>query len=195
MSTRFLMGASVVCGGATLAALALLYLRRRLRYPALLAFMVATMLYRGVELSLGLDWRQASVRECVYAALGLLVALDAWGRLANHIRRHTMEAAALSMLGIASVGTFAMLLPGAHPDYRWLIPVSLMAVAALGCVTYAADDQLDVVACWGLTLVFFAQSFHYFGFEFGLQWAELTAWVRTGCYLWASMEIALATRR
>lgn len=195
MSTRFLMWTSVICGGATLAALVLLYIHRRFRYPALMAFLATTLLYRAAALAYGLSPREATIREGVYALLGALVALDAWGRMANHVKSDAMHGALIAVLAIGAVGAFAMLIPGPHPDYRGLIPVSLAAAATLVCAMFGTDDKLDAIACWGLTLTFFAQAFHYLGFEFGLEWATLTAWVRTGSYLWASLEIAVATRR
>lgn len=191
------MCASVAALGATTAALCMLILARRYREHhllPLLAFLATSVAYRAVYLGPVSTQHEACVREIFYAWLVALYAGGVLWRMDQYLRRIAWQSALLTILAVSCACALAMLLPGAHPDYRGMIATALAPAILCVFALYGSRDPLDRAACLGLAWIFFAQAAHYVGWEFSFAAARFFSWIHTIATLWAMAEITAAAR-
>jgi hypothetical protein len=204
MSSRFLIVASGVTLIFTMHALCSIALRRPGRYAALFLFLVVSAIYKAAGIAWSPSYEIAYIRECVFAVLSVFVALATLRRLSSmsELRMIASSSALVLVVACGIMGWFAMRLPGAHYDYRGLVPVLLAAAAATGCAAPCADHRWDLnrlnsAACWGLTMVSLSEAGHAVFHEWpSTLWLfGVLAYFHAVVYCWVMVEIATATKR
>lgn len=195
------MCASVATLGATTAALCMLILRRAYlppqRWP-LIAYLAAFCGYRASYLLVRASEMSeacAMQRELFFAFLACVYAGGVLYRTDRTVRVVGFQSALAWMLGVTAAWCVAMALPGEHNDYREMMITAVVPTLLLTYALLETEDKLDLSACSGLALVFLAQLLQYVGWEFGISWGRIGAWLHTIAALTAMWWLTSAALR
>jgi hypothetical protein len=197
MTTRLFMVQNLL---TVLASLYLLPAVVRHRRPALGLYVVAEAVFSVAAIAWSPSFQTAYIRECCYGVMLAFVALEVWSGLhrSSYVRRADPREALRNVLAILVLGFLAMKIPGAHPDYRGLVPVVLASAMVLACAVRAADFSGDVVggsACTWFALVQVALVLELVAHEWSLRAFFVLGWVQVLVYVWATLEVKACADR